>query len=165
MIRLARADDLPRLAAVEDAAEALFADTAMAWVIGRPKGPVASRIPDGVLIWVSVDADDVAMGFLEAEVRGDWLHILELSVHPDGQRQGRARALLATAIAHARCAGLARVSLTTDRDIPFNGPIYARQGFAEVPPARQPQWLADLLTAEAAAGFDPLRRVAMARRP
>jgi len=165
MIRPARASDLPRLAAVEDAAEALFAGTAVAWLIGKPKAPVANAIPEGVMIWVSVDSDDVAMGFLEAEAVGGWLHIREMSVHPQAQRQGRARALLETAGDHARSASLAQLSLTTDRHLPFNAPMYARMGFVELPPDLQPFWLQELLAREAAAGFDPARRVAMARRP
>ena len=96
---------------------------------------------------------------------GGWLHILEMSVHPDGQRQGRAGALVAAARDHARASGLSHLSLTTDRWIPFNGPMYAGMGFRILPRDRCPAWLSDLMAREVAAGFDPARRVAMVRRP
>lgn len=165
MIRPARPAELPRLAEIEDAAEERFAGTHMAFVRDLPYSAPADAIPPHVRVWVSVDADDVAQGFLEAEPIAGWLHILEVSVHPAAQRQGRARALVETALAHARAQGLARVSLTTDRLLPFNGPMYARMGFSELAEADRPGWLSDLLAREAAHGFDPALRIAMARTP
>lgn len=164
-IRLARADELPRLAEIEDAAEARFEGTHMAFVRDLPYSAPVAAIPPHVKVWVSVDGDDVAQGFLEAEPIEGWLHILEVSVHPDAQRQGRARALVETALAHARETGLGMVSLTTDRELPFNGPMYARMGFRALAAAHQPAWLAGFLASEAEHGFDPALRVAMARTP
>lgn len=166
-IRPARPDELPRLAAIEDAAEELFRGTAMAFVLDMPKPPVRS-VPEfapGVMIWAATDAADAPLGFIEAERHDDWLHLQELSVHPEAQRQGLGRALVMHALAAARAAGLAWVSLTTDREIAWNGPFYRRMGFAELAPEMQPGWLADMLRHEVEAGFDPKRRVAMARRP
>ncbi len=165
MIRLARPDELQRLAEIEDAAEERFIGTHMEFVRDLPYSAPADAIPAQVRIWVSADAQDVPQGFLEAEPIEGWLHILELSVHPAAQRQGRARALVDTALAHAREAGLARVSLTTDRELAFNGPMYARMGFGVLAPAACPGWLQALLTQEVAHGFDPALRIAMARRP
>lgn len=165
MIRLARPSELPRLAEIEDAAEERFAGTHMAFVRDMPYSAPSETIPAHVKVWVSVDTEDVAQGFLEAEPIEGWLHILEVSVHPAAQRQGRARALVETALRHARDAGLAMVSLTTDRALPFNGPMYARMGFSELPASQRPPWLTTLLDREAEHGFDPALRVAMARRP
>jgi GNAT superfamily N-acetyltransferase len=165
MIRPALPDELGRLAEIEDAAEEHFAGTHMAFVRDMPHSAPQQAIPPHVKVWVSVSADNVAQGFLEAEPIEGWLHILEVSVHPAAQRQGRARALIETALAHARMEGLTMVSLTTDRALPFNGPMYARMGFTELAAADQPDWLAALLALEAAHGFDPALRVAMARRP
>jgi GNAT superfamily N-acetyltransferase len=165
MIRLARPSELPRLAEIEDAAEERFEGTHMAFVRDMPYSAPADAIPPHVKVWVSVDADDVAQGFLEAEPIEGWLHILEVSVHPAAQRQGRARALIDTALEHARAEGQAMVSLTTDRALPFNGPMYARMGFEELRDGDRPAWLKALLAKEAAHGFDPKLRIAMARRP
>jgi GNAT superfamily N-acetyltransferase len=163
MIRLARPEELPRLAVIEDAAAELFRGTPMAFVLDSPKRPVAATIPRHVLMLVSVDAADRALGFLEAEPRHGWLHILELSVHPDGQKQGRAKALLDHAARTARVSGLSALSLTTDTELPWNGPMYRRMGFADLPPPAIPDWLSDILVREAGAGFDPARRTAMMR--
>lgn len=135
----------------------------MAFVLDLPVGPVASAIPRDVLVLVSVDANDRAVGFLEAEPKGGWLHILELSVHPEGQRQGRARALLDRAAAAARAAKLGALSLTTDSALEWNAPMYLRMGFAALQPHETPGWLQALLAEEAGHGFDPARRVAMMR--
>lgn len=165
MIRPARPDELTRLAAIEDAAQERFAGTHMAFVRDLPHPAPATSIPPHVKVWVSVDADDLAQGFLEAEPIEGWLHILEVSVDPAAQRQGRARALVETALAHARAEGLPMVSLTTDRKLPFNAPMYARMGFSELSAGQLPPWLAAMLAREAEHGFDPAMRIAMARCP
>lgn len=165
LIRIARPSEFARLAEIEDAAEERFAGTHMAFVQDMPHSAPNATIPAHVKVWVSVDGDDIAQGFLEAEPIEGWLHILEVSVHPAAQRQGRARALVETALAHAREAGLGMVSLTTDRELPFNGPMYTRMGFRELAAADQPAWLAGFLAREAEHGFDPALRIAMARTP
>jgi ribosomal protein S18 acetylase RimI-like enzyme len=165
MIRPARPDEFPRLAEIEDAAEALFEGTHMAFVRDMSHAVPSVAVPAHAKVWVSVDSADIAQGFLEAEPIEGWLHILELSVHPAAQQQGRARALVDTALAHARESGLEMVSLTTDRTLPFNAPMYARMEFAELPVSAQPDWLGRFLAREVQHGFDPALRVAMARRP
>ncbi len=139
----------------------------MAFVLSLPKAPLqpTAEIREPVFIWASVDAEDRPVGFLEAEIIEGWLHVLEISVHPLWQHQGRARALLDTAAALARSRRLARLSLTTDAEIPWNGPSYRRMGFAVLAPANTPHWLADILAYEISEGFDPSRRIAMARLP
>jgi GNAT superfamily N-acetyltransferase len=165
MVRPARLDDVPLLPAIEDAAEALFAGTHMAFVLDLPRDPPTESpqaLTDG-LLWVTCDAEDRPVGFLEAEVRDGWLHLLEMSVHPDHQRQGRARALMETALAEARARGLGMMSLTTDRALPWNAPAYARLGFRELQADERPQWLSDLLAREVALGFEAALRIAMGR--
>jgi hypothetical protein len=48
------------------------------------------------------------------------------------------RALLAALERLARARGVAALTLTTDRTLPWNAPFYARRGFAEV---AGPDWL------------------------
>ena len=167
MIRPARLDELPLLAQIEDAAAEMFRGTSMAFVLEAPRAPVkaVSVIAEPVFIWVAVDADDRPIGFLEAEIMEAGLHILEISVHPEYHRQGHGRALVECALACARGRGLAQVTLTTNRDIAWNGPAYARMGFVELLPMEQPDWLAAILAHEISLGFDPALRIGMARRP
>ena len=89
------------------------------------------------------------------------LHIRELSVHGDHQGRGLGRALLQTAIDHARSIGCATVTLTTFIDVPWNAPFYARCGFVRLddPPAESA--LGVILAQEMRAGLPGERRCAM----
>lgn len=165
MIRLAAPADFDALAAIERSAALSFAGTPMAFVIDHdttPRDALEAGVAERAL-WVA-DADGAPAGFLLAASEGEWLHILELSVAQSAQRRGLGRALIEAAVASARARGLTWASLTTDRHIPWNAPAYARMGFAELPTAEQPDWLAGILLRETAHGLDPVRRVAMARR-
>lgn len=84
------------------------------------------------LLWLVDDAGE-AVAFLAARIAGDRLHIDELDVRQDHQGQGLGRQLLAHAKAEALVRGLARLSLTTFRNIPWNAPYYARFGFCDWP--------------------------------
>ena len=68
---------------------------------------------------------DVPFGFAFAEPFEDALHLWELAVRLDAQRQGAGRALVMAVAADARARNLPAVTLTTFRDIPWNGPFYA----------------------------------------
>ena len=65
--------------------------------------------------------------------------------------------------AWAADAGYRAVTLTTFRDVPFNGPFYTRLGFEEVPADQLSPSLRTVLDHEAQRGLDPARRVAMRR--
>lgn len=166
MIRLARSGDLPLLAAIERSAAQRFTGTAMAFVVHHPPTPVealaAALARDS--LWVAVAADDALVGFLFGEAFDGWFHILELSVAGAAQGQGHGVALLAATAAAAAGLGCDVLSLTTDRDIAFNGPWYQRRGFVEIAPAAAPGWLAAIPAREAASGLDPARRAIMIRR-
>ena len=70
--------------------------------------------------------------------------------------------MLQAVVDHASAARIYRaVTLTTDRELPWNGPFYRRSGFVEVPAEQQGPQLRAQLRHEADAGFDPARRCAM----
>ena len=166
MIRPAHPDELPLLASIEAAAAQKFRGTPMEFILSFPKKPLhAMRIPQAVRIWVACNVADVPIGFLEAETIENWLHILEISVLPGEQRKGHARALIDAAREEARRNNLESLSLTTDRELPWNGPAYKRMGFSELPPEQAPAWLQEILVHEFSLGFDPARRIAMVRHP
>lgn len=166
MIRAARPADLPLLAAVEVSAGESFRGTPMDFAADHPPSP-----PDALAaalarhsLWVAVDADDAPVGFLFGEAIDGWFHILEVSVAMPAQGRGHGAALLAAAVAAAPGLGCACLSLTTDRDIAFNGPWYRRHGFVEIAPAAAPDWLAAIPAQEAGIGLDPARRAIMVRQ-
>ncbi|SES99907.1 GNAT family N-acetyltransferase [Oceanicella actignis] len=135
----------PEAAAEGPAPAAAFADCAEAGrlLVARIGGRVA-----GFLVW---------------EVERDSLHVCELDVDPAFQRRGVARALIAALARRARAMDRAALTLTTYADVPWNAPVYARLGFAPIPPEEwTPECRADL-AALRRAGLDASARIAMRR--
>lgn len=148
----ATAADFSRLAEIELAAARLF-----------PPGRVpdlddtvpVTQLHQGVqarLLWVALQ-QEVAVGFTLCTLHEQYLHLLEVAVHPDWGQQGIGRLLVAQVIEHARQRGLPGVTLTTFRDLPFNGPFYASMGFAEIPSDRCSATITDIVLAERTAGM------------
>jgi ribosomal protein S18 acetylase RimI-like enzyme len=111
---------------------------------------------------VAVNPADEPVGFLAAGVMDQEFYISEISVARSYQRQGVGRALMVAAIASARADGYRRVTLTTYRDLPWNGPFYDQLGFAEIDARELGPEHTLTLQAEAEAGHDPSRRCVMA---
>lgn len=159
-LRLARPEDAAAMPAIERAAAALFAghpelgklDPEHTWT-----APELERLIRMGHCLVSHAGERMA-GFLAAEPFRRELHLWEVSVHPDFQQNGIGTGLVRACLIDARNAGFAAVTLTTFRDLPWNGPFYARLGFAEVADHDR---LHGLLAKEAAAGLAPERRCAM----
>ncbi|CFB64451.1 Acetyltransferase (GNAT) family protein [Pandoraea apista] len=163
-IRVARPDDAPALPQVDRSAGELFRLLPeLAWLADGEGMPVARHrelIAQGVA-WVAVDQDDKPVAFLEAEVFGDELHVWEVSVHRDWQSRGVGRALMTAAAEHAARMGLAALTLTTFRDVPWNGPFYTRLGFVPIAAPDLGERLRQVLAHEVAAGLPAARRCAM----
>lgn len=115
-------------------------------------------------VFVAVAPDGSPVGFAAATPVDAFLHLAELSVHPDHGRKGLGRALIAAVDALARGRGLAGVTLTTFRDVPFNGPFYASLGFTEWPLAEAPDQLRRRFHAELPPQVAVETRILMLRR-
>ncbi|MDF1585614.1 GNAT family N-acetyltransferase [Marinimicrococcus flavescens] len=164
-IRPARAGDLERLPDVERSAAERFGEVGLGWVAEAgtlPAYVLRTALGRGTL-WVAPDRGDSPAGFLAACELDGALFVIELSVAREHQGRGLGSALLDQAVAHAARAGMAAVTLTTFRDVPWNAPFYARRGFVELDPAALGPGLRARLAAEVAAGHEPGRRCAMAR--
>jgi GNAT superfamily N-acetyltransferase len=72
------------------------------------------------------------VGFACVEVVDGMAHLWQVSVHPDASHQGRGRALVEAACDWARSNGYRALTLTTFRDVPWNGPFYTKLGFHRV---------------------------------
>jgi GNAT superfamily N-acetyltransferase len=125
-IRVARPDEYDALRAIEDAADATFADVGI--------GPFRQSEEENHLAQAAVvfAIGDPAVGFACVEVVDGAAHIWQLSVDPQAARRGRGRALVKAVCDWAVANGLPSVTLTTFRDVAWNGPFYARLGFREV---------------------------------
>lgn len=85
---------------------------------------------DAGTLWVA-EADGRVVAFLAASADGDRLHIDEVDVEHGRQGQGVGRRLIQHVIAWAKAEGFAGLSLTTFRNVPWNGPFYGSLGFVE----------------------------------
>ena len=92
---------------------------------------------------------------------GGELHIWEFDVRLDGQRRGIGRRLLQRLIAEASAAGLSAITLTTFRDVPWNGPFYQSMGFKLLASEELDVRLNALLATEIDKGLPAARRCAM----
>lgn len=164
-IRLARAEDADHLPAIERAAADKFAgdpdlgdiDFDDVWSAEEHR----HFIRKGHCL--VAEADGSIVGFLTSQPFARELHVWEMDVLPDHQGKGIGSTLIRACGVDARNSGFSALTLTTFRNLPWNGPFYARLGFVEVQdPATHPR-LARELADEAEAGLPPARRCAMIR--
>lgn len=164
-IRRARPSDLRRVAAIEDAGGPMYAEhfgerTVPALTARAASG--AERDGQGFLL-VAVD-DRRLVGFAHVVPHELHAHLEQLSVLPAYHRRGIGSDLVRAAMEEARWAGYDRMSLSTYRDVPWNGPFYAALGFVEVADAHLERFQRDLRAAERALRLDePGVRVVMER--
>jgi len=133
-IRPVRPDELALLPALELAADTMFEPLG----IGPLPGPGAVEEFAAALVVLVAGQPPVGLGRIDAV--GDGAHLEQLSVPPDHARRGTGRALLRAGCAWAAARGYPELTLATYRDIPWNGPFYASEGFVEAGPVDD--WLA-----------------------
>lgn len=163
-VRTASPADLSAIQWIELAAGALFSEVGMVDIAEHPPpslDELAGYQRDG-RVWVAADADGDPVAFVLVNVIDGAAHVEQVSVRPDHARRGIGRMLLDHVESWAAARGLAALTLTTFRQVPWNAPYYARCGFVEVDDLTP--GLVAKLAAEAAIGLDPADRVAM-RRP
>ena len=128
-VRPVRAEELALLPAVEAAADTMFGP----FDRGAFPGPgTPEEFAAALVVFV---AGDPPVGLCRIDALGDGAHLEQLSVHPEHGRRGIGRGLLRAGIDWARAHGYDELTLTTYRDVPWNGPFYASEGFVEIGPA------------------------------
>ena len=156
-IRRATPDEYPALRLIELEADRLYATVGI--------GPFADddsedHVARAELVLV---VGDPPVGFVCVEMVDASPHIWQLSVLPEHGRQGLGRSLVRAACDWARRQGCDAITLTTFRDVPWNGPFYESLGFVTVDPL--PPGLQAIRDHEREIGDDAFGpRVAM-RRP
>lgn len=164
-LRLARPEDAEHMPAIERAAAELFrGDPDLGEIdfddVWEPD-ELCRFIRKGHCL-VSHVGERMA-GFLVSEPFGRELHICEMDVLPDMQGNGIGAGLLRACMVDARNSGFHALTLTTFRDLPWNGPFYAKLGFVEIEDLEAHKRLAEELEEEAEAGLPRERRCAMIR--
>ena len=160
-IRLAAAEDIHALAAVEITAAAQFRDAGIEGdFLDQSTDPelLAAAQAQGRL-WVACGGGEV-VGFALARLLSDGNpHLEEIDVHPAHGRRGLGRALVDAVAAWARAGGHQSLSLSTFRKVAWNAPWYARLGF--VPVGALTPALAVLVDRERRSGLPVADRVVM----
>jgi GNAT superfamily N-acetyltransferase len=126
VVREAGPEEFAELVRVELAADRLFESVGI--------GPFTTdvggeHLAEADLVLV---AGRPPVGFVSVQLVDGLPHVRQLSVHPDHARRGLGRALMEAATDWARTEGFAAMTLTTFRDVAWNGPFYASLGFVVV---------------------------------
>ncbi len=160
MIRPAREDELRELGVIEREADALFAEIGM--------NDMAAAAPESLLpaqragrLLVAVTHADEPVGFGRHGTPGPIPDVEEAGVLAGYAGRGLGVRLLDAAEEWARKRGYRRMTLTTYRDVPWNGPWYRRMGWEVVEEDRLTPELRALRKREGAAGLDVRPRQAM----
>jgi len=164
-IRLARPDEVPRLRAVEDAAGTMFSGLGLvdeALDVSFPLDELARLVGMGQ-VWVACPEDGVPVGMVIASLREGAVYIEELDVLPEHGRRGLGARLLGRVCAWARAQGHPAVTLSTFRDVPWNGSFYRRHGFRDLQPAEWTPGMRAIREQEARHGLAVEARVFMRR--
>jgi GNAT superfamily N-acetyltransferase len=122
-IREALKEELQDLRRLEEDADRLFLDVGI--------GPFAvseeeNHLAEAAVVLVS---GTPAVGFASVDIVDGLAHLWQLAVHPSSGRRGVGTALVEAVCGWASANGYPAVTLTTFRDVPWNGPFYARLGF------------------------------------
>lgn len=162
--RLATADELPALRAIELAAARRFSESDL------PE-PMRSgyTVPVQYLqqafnrqaLWVAQTSDNQLAGYSIMREADNLALLYQLDVLPQYGKQGIGRELVLKAISRAEELDYNVIYLTTFRHIAWNAPFYAKLGFIIMPDDELPPALLDRLNQERALLAN---RVAMAKR-
>ena len=164
-IRLARPDEIPRLREIENEAGTIFSGLGLideALDVSFPLGELARLVVMGQA-WVACPAGGVPVGMVIASVREGTAYVEEMDVLPAHGRRGLGARLLARACAWAQAQGHPAITLSTFRDVPWNGPFYRKHGFRELPPAEWTPGMRAIREKEAQHGLHVQARVFMRR--
>jgi len=158
--------DVRQLPAVERSAARSFANIPeLSWIVGDDVLDEARhrRFAAAGWSWVA-DIAGAPVGFICAELVEHEVHVWEVAVGEPYQQQGIGSRLMARIEAQARDAGACALTLTTFRDVPWNGPFYASLGYEVIDPEACSSRLRRILELEVQAGQPADRRCAMRLR-
>ena len=162
-IRKARYADIPFLGLVERSAAQLFRTANLDFLVdGSTVDPkVLVAMFDASHLWVACDFMDYPIGFSGGQYIEGNFHLVEISVAQDFQGKGVGSALMERMEADVRREGYKSMTLTTYRNLAWNGPWYSRMGFMEVRAEDVGRTYLGILESERQHGFDMSTRCVM----
>jgi ribosomal protein S18 acetylase RimI-like enzyme len=131
VIRLATAHDLESLPAIEVKAGSLFAQAGLQEIADHEPGDVEflQAFLRAGAVHVVTDGNSTLVGFGLTGLLDGTGHLYELAVDPAHGRRGLGARLVEAGCGFARAKGCRAVTLSTFRDLAWNGPFYERLGF------------------------------------
>ena len=163
-LRLARPGELARIRQIEDEAGKAFSGLGLIDETLDASFPLdlLARLIDQGQVWVSC-LGDKPVGMVIASVREGAAYVEEMDVLPEHGRRGLGARLLARVCAWAEGEGLEAVTLSTFRDVAWNGPFYRRHGFRDLTSAEWTPGMREIREREARHGLRVEARVFMRR--
>jgi GNAT superfamily N-acetyltransferase len=143
-IRPATHGDIPQLVLIELAGNELFTPTGLIPPEQMDDHVSIEWHQDAIeagMSFVVTNTDDFPVGFTLTSLREPDLYLDEIAVHPDYARQGLGSALLGHCLERAKDLRVRSVSLSTFRNVPWNGPFYKQFGFRELPQKKWTGWM------------------------
>lgn len=161
-LRAATAADGPRLQEIELESGEQFRTVGMADVAEHDPFSVEElrTYAEAGRSFAAVDGARI-VGYVVIDRVGDAAHVEQISVVPDAQGQGIGRLLIDRVRLWAVANGLGALTLTTFRDVSWNGPLYAHLGFRVLGEDELTVELRAVRDHETALGLDPAHRVCM----
>lgn len=163
-IRPAAPNDAAELPEIERSSGAIFQTVSGLEWIADDDVQSEDRHLELILRGFSLVAEQPGHGiiaFLNGERTSDGLHLWQIAVHQDYQRQGIGRRLFEEARRIAAQHGIRSLTLTTFRDVPWNQTYYRRLGFSTLQETSLTPHLRKVLADEARAGLPMDCRCAM----
>jgi ribosomal protein S18 acetylase RimI-like enzyme len=157
--------DIPAVQDVEREAGKRFADCDDPHIARCAADPIFTAVELSAFIerghiFVATEHDDV-VGFIVVDVVDGCVHIDEVAVAVEAGRRGHGTALVDVARRWAAERHLPAITLTTFRDVTWNGPWYRRMGFREVVEHQWTPTIRELVEAEQRKGLPKELRVVM----
>ncbi len=149
----AEASDVPALVMIDRAASTLFESTGLidsAALDDTVPANVLEQALDAGHVFVARQNNGQPVGFTLTSQRDGSLYLDQVSVHPDFGQRGIGRALVLRILNDAEDRRLPDVTLSTFRDLPWNGPFYASLGFKEIPRSKLSPFMFEIEEAQSA---------------
>ncbi len=165
VIEPALPSDVTAMQRVEVEAGRRFAEVGLASIAADPPPPedeLRAHVAASTA-WVARDIGGDVVGYAVASVVDGEGHLEQVSVRPELGGAGIGAALIEEVCRWAAGEGFDAVSLTTFRDVAWNGPYYERRGFRALADDELGPGLRAIRADEASRGLDVAPRLAMRR--
>lgn len=164
-IRLARPEEVEQIREIEDDAGAIFSGLGLIDETLDMSFPVEDlrHLVEMGQVWVACAEDARLVGMVIASVQEGAVYVEEMDVLPAHGRRGLGARLLGSVCNWAESQGYPAVTLSTFREVRWNGPFYRKHGFVELPEAAWTPRMLAIREQEARHGLQIAARVFMRR--